>query len=43
MTEYEVPKSKLGTKEHWESTYTREIVNWQENGDVGIDTFFLLY
>ncbi|KAJ2800615.1 Protein-lysine N-methyltransferase efm4 [Coemansia guatemalensis] len=27
--------SRLGTKDHWDSVYTREIVNYEESGDIG--------
>ncbi|KAH8384763.1 hypothetical protein KR093_007897 [Drosophila rubida] len=31
----ELDASELGTKEYWENSYTREIQNYKNNGDVG--------
>ncbi|XP_068228406.1 EEF1A lysine methyltransferase 2 [Palaemon carinicauda] len=33
--EGELPSSELGTKEYWDSTYERELTNFESNGDVG--------
>jgi hypothetical protein len=30
-----LPSSKLGTKDHWDSVYAREIDNYDEIGDEG--------
>jgi SAM-dependent methyltransferase len=31
----ELPPSKLGTKEHWDETYAKELQNFHDNGDPG--------
>ncbi|BFF94259.1 EEF1A lysine methyltransferase 2 [Drosophila madeirensis] len=35
MEDAELDGSELGTKEYWESSYTREIGNYKSHGDVG--------
>ncbi|XP_074644450.1 EEF1A lysine methyltransferase 2-like [Tubulanus polymorphus] len=31
----ELPPSKLGTKEYWEDAYDKELVNYNDSGDIG--------
>ncbi|KAG7170290.1 EEF1A lysine methyltransferase 2-like [Homarus americanus] len=35
----ELPSSKLGTKEYWDSAYNHELSNYKRNGDIG-DVWF---
>lgn len=35
MTAAALPSSKLGTQEHWDSVYAREVKNFDELGDKG--------
>jgi EEF1A lysine methyltransferase 2 len=35
MSDEELPPSRLGTKEHWDEVYKREVDVFRETGDEG--------